>query len=81
MDENKDYFKIREKAGGYFSFDGAFDNNKEIANIIIDRDNSIAVINYSDGYYFSVSATITQNGNNFTITNIKKAWGKNNGND
>ena len=78
--EKKDYFEFDAKAGGYFPFTGVMDNNKEIQEINVDRDNNTASIKYTDGYVFTVSATIVKTGNNFKITNIQKSWTKpNNG--
>lgn len=81
LDANRDYYDLKSYAGGYFPFDGVFDNNKQIQSISVDRDNSTATVNYTDGYYFTVSATITKSGNNYTISNIQKTWGHSNGNN
>ena len=72
--DKKDYFGFDAKSGGCFLFQGVMDNNKEIDRIIVDRDNSTATVKYTDGYQFSVSATITKDGNNFVVTNIQKSW-------
>lgn len=72
--DKKEYFGFDAKTGGCFFFQGVMDNDKEIDRIIVDRNNSTATVKYTDGYQFSVSATITKNGDNFVVTNIQKSW-------